>query len=167
MCQTGFSAIDDCCYPSCPSSCLNCSTYTGVWLACISNFTLVTTFNQCVPCSIANCSFCSSSNNCYLCLPNFVLSGNVCTCHIQGSNSICGCSGNYTIVNNICIPNGGISNCITLSSNYSQCTACLYGFRLIGGVSCQPFCLIANCLTCSVSGFCSTCSNNLSPSASG
>lgn len=164
----GYNLINDYCYRNCPSNCLNCNIYTGVCLKCYLSYSLDTNVNKCTSCA-AGCAVCNLLGNCSSCLPNFVYNYNSCTCPIQGANSTCECSQNYTIsINNTCIPDGGIFGCIQLNSfDISQCSVCNPKFQLINGLSCQPTCVIDSCLNCSVIGFCSQCNLWSSPSTSG
>jgi len=80
-----------------------------------------------------------------------------CTC-VQGNTST------YNPATGLCTNNCGIIYCINCTGN--TCNTCLPGYNLVGN-QCTAFCLIPNCASCSIAGFCNSCNNGLSISTLG
>ena len=82
------------------------------------------------------------------------------------NDSSCGCEGNSTFnpfdgsgTVGSCLPNCGISNCISCIAENNTCTVCKTNYTVVNN-TCQLACNITNCAICSTPDTCSACKTN-------
>lgn len=173
--QSGQCAYCNITTPGCTACLKNntCSCATGYYyITDSSNFG-----NQCQPCLVPYCNFCSQPNFCTNCSTGYIINSNGSNCSLPNTTVIpCNLPCLTCNVNGTCqscfflyssTPNSlgqcyycTVANCMTcLSNNTAICTTCFSGYTTNNN---GTFCImsnIPNCQTPGANGTCTVCSS--------
>lgn len=111
--------------------CLLCSQeyYLNSYLQCVKFSPAINT----APCSVYNCIYCYSENQCGLCAPGWNSTDGICQTNLFCSDDNC-----------------------EYCTNSSYCVSCVSKYELVLG-ACRPQCNISNCFSCASLTTCSQC----------